>query len=185
MVVSPLLHFLPSSHSDARKYPGPGVTRRAGVCLAPWLANDQKLPQGRLVLLSYLAVGMTLVLLFGFWKLQVIQSGHFADLAEKNRVRSIPIIAPRGTMLDREGRVLVDSYPSFSILLLRDDPKLLEKNLAPVEEGLGIAKADLQQQLDAAKSEPKFLPVIIKPGASESDIAFVESHRADLPVLEL
>jgi len=128
---------------------------------------------------------MTLVLLFGFWKLQVIQSGHFSDLAEKNRVRSIPIIAPRGTMLDREGRVLVDSYPSFSILLLRDDPKLLEKCLPQVMEGLEISPDDLKEQLDAAKLEPKFQPVVIKPEASQADIAFVESHRADLPVLEL
>jgi penicillin-binding protein 2 len=128
---------------------------------------------------------MALVLLFGFWKLQVIQGEHFADLAEKNRIRSIPIIAPRGPMLDREGRVLVDSYPSFSILLLRDDPKLLEKNLAPVEEGLSISDADLKQELDTAKFEPKFQPVIIKPEATQADIAFVESHRADIPVLEL
>ena len=48
-----------------------------------------------------------------------------------------PIIAPRGAMLDRDGRVLVDSYPSFSILLLRDNPKLLEKSLPQIEEGLG------------------------------------------------
>ena len=153
--------------------------------MAPFFGNDQKLPHGRLVLLSYLAVGMALVLLFGFWKLQVIQGEHFADLAEKNRIRSIPIIAPRGPMLDREGRVLVDSYPSFSILLLRDDPKLLEKNLAPVEEGLSISDADLKQELDTAKFEPKFQPVIIKPEATQADIAFVESHRADIPVLEL
>src|SRR5580704_6484633 len=103
-----------------------------------------------------------------------MQSEHFSDLADRNGIRSIPIIAPRGTMLDREGRVLVDSYPSFSILLLRDNPKLLEKSLPQVEDGLGIAPADLQQQLDAAKSEPKFLPVIIKPAASEADIAFVD-----------
>ncbi|MFZ0738537.1 MAG: penicillin-binding protein 2 [Candidatus Acidiferrales bacterium] len=153
--------------------------------MAPWLANDQKLPHGRLVLISYLAVGMTLVLLFGFWKLQVVQSEHFADLAEKNRVRSIPIIAPRGAMLDREGRVIVDSYPSFSILLLRDDPKQLEKSFPQVEDGLNLSATDLKQQLDAAKSEPKFQPIVIKPEATEADIAFVESHRADIPVLEL
>ena len=150
-----------------------------------WNFNDQKIPQSRLAIFSYLSAAFVVLLLVGFWKLQVVQSEHFADLADRNGIRSIPIIAPRGTMLDREGRVLVDSYPSFSILLLRDNPKLLEKSLPQVEEGLGIAKADLQQQLDAAKSEPKFLPVIIKPGASEADIAFVESHRADLPVLEL
>jgi penicillin-binding protein 2 len=153
--------------------------------LTSWIGNDQKLPQGRLALFSYLAVGMTVLLLFGFWKLQIIQSGHYADLAERNRVRSIPIIAPRGTMLDRDGRVLVDSYPSFSILLLRDDPRLLEKNLEQVAEGLSLPLDDLHQQLDAAKSGPKFQPIVIKPQASEADIAFVESHRADIPVLEL
>ena len=150
-----------------------------------WSVNDQKIPQGRLALVSYLFVAVVALLMVGFWKLQVVQSGHFVDLAERNRVRSIPIIAPRGPMLDREGRVLVDSYPSFSILLMRDDLKSLEKSLPQIEEGLGIDPADLQQELEAAKAEPKFLPVIIKPAASDADIAFVDSHRADIPVLEL
>jgi penicillin-binding protein 2 len=153
--------------------------------LAPWSVNDQKVPQERLALFSYVSVTFIILLLVGFWKLQVIQSGHFADLAERNQIRYIPIIAPRGAMLDREGRVLVDSYPSFSILLLRDNPKLVDKNLPQIADGLGISKADLQQQLDTAKYEPKFQPVVIKPAASEADIAFVESHRADLPILEL
>jgi penicillin-binding protein 2 len=164
---------------------GPSTTRRAGVPLASWNVNDQKIPQGRLVLFSYVSVVLVVLLLIGFWKLQVVQSVHFADLAERNRIRPISIIAPRGAMLDREGRVLVDSYPSFSILLLRDDPKSLEKSLPQIEEGLGISKDDIQDQLDAVKNEPKFQPVVIKPAASEADIAFVESHRADLPVLEL
>ena len=153
--------------------------------MAPWNVNDQRMPQDRLALISYLSVGLVVLLLVGFWKLQVVQSGHFADLAEKNQVRSIPIIAPRGQMLDREGRVLVDSYPSFSILLLRDDPKALEKSLPQIEEGLGISKEDLRQQIDAARFEPKFQPIVIKPAASPADLAFVDSHRADLPVLEL
>jgi len=152
--------------------------------LAPWNVNDQRIPQDRLALISYLSVGFVVVLLVGFWKLQVVQSDHFADLAEKNQVRAIPIIAPRGQMLDREGRVLVDSYPSFSILLLRDDPKALEKSLPQIEEGLGISRDDLRQQIDAAKFEPKFQPIVIKPAASPADLAFVDSHRTDLPMLE-
>lgn len=147
--------------------------------------NDQRLPRERLVLISYLAVVMMLLLLVGFWKLQVIQSEHFADLAERNRVRSISIIAPRGPMLDREGRVLADSYPSFSIVLLREDTKQLQRSLPQVAEGLGIPMSDLKQQLDAARLEPKFEPIVIKPDASQADIAFVESHRVDVPVLEL
>ena len=134
---------------------------------------------------SYIAAAFVIFLLVGFWKLQVVQSDHYADLADKNGIRSIPIIAPRGAMLDREGRVLVDSYPSFSILLQRDNPKQLEKSLPQIADGLGVTVQDLQQQLDAARSEPKFLPIIVKPAASEGDIAFVESHRADIPLLDL
>src|ERR1700684_1963096 len=154
----------------------------SGVSLAPWHAADRKIPQGRLALFSYLSVAFVVFLLVGFWKLQVVQSGHYADLAEKNGIRSIPIISPRGAMLDREGRVLVDSYPSFSILLLRDDPKLLDRALPQVAEGLGLDEDDLRQQLDQAKLEPRFQPIVIKPEASQADLAFVESHRSDLPV---
>jgi penicillin-binding protein 2 len=153
--------------------------------VAPWTVSDQKIPQGRLALVSYVSVFFVVLLLVGFWKLEVVQSDHFADLAEKNQIRSIPIIAPRGAMLDREGRVLVDSYPSFSILLLRDNLRDVQKNLPLIEEGLGIDKADLEGQIEAAHNEPKFEPIIIKPAATEADIAFVESHRADLPMLDL
>ncbi|MGH9709300.1 MAG: penicillin-binding protein 2, partial [Candidatus Acidiferrales bacterium] len=153
--------------------------------MANWIGGDQKLPQGRLFLVSYGIVLGIILLLLGFWKLQIIQSGHYSDLAEKNRVRSIPIIAPRGKMLDRNGRVIVDNYPSFSILLLRDDPAQIQKDLPQITTGLGITPADLHQQLEEAKIEPKFQPVIVKPEASDADLAFVESHRVDLPELEL
>jgi len=63
--------------------------------------NDKRMPQGRLAVTSYVIVGMIALLLFGFWKLQIIDSYRYAQLAERNRVRSIPIIAPRGSMLDR------------------------------------------------------------------------------------
>src|SRR5512137_2903846 len=127
-------------------------------------------------------VGM---LLLGFWKLQVIDSEKYSSMAEQNRVRSIPIIAPRGRMLDRDGRVLVDNRPSFSVLLLRDDPAQVEKHLAGISDGLGIPVDDLRDQLANTKNLPKFQPIIIKPDASPADIAFIESHRSDIPVLEM
>jgi len=40
------------------------------------------------------------------------------------RVRYIPVIAPRGVCWTRDGRVLVDNRPAFSVLLLRDEPAL-------------------------------------------------------------
>ncbi|MBZ5642698.1 MAG: penicillin-binding protein 2 [Acidobacteriia bacterium] len=149
------------------------------------LQNEKRLPQGRLAVVSYVIVAMVALLLFGFWKLQIVDSERYAQMAERNRVRSIPIIAPRGSMLDREGRVLVDNYPSFSVLLLRDDPAQVEKSLPQIADGLGMTLDELKQQIDASKAMPKFQPIVIKPEASPSDIAFIESHRSDIPVLEM
>jgi len=130
-------------------------------------------------------VGMLGLLLLGFWKLQVIDSDKYTQMAERNRVRSIPIIAPRGRMLDRDGRVLVDNYPSFSVLLLRDDPLQIDKSLPAIAEGLGLSLDDIKDQLSSTEKLPKFQPIVIKPEATPADVAFIESHRADIPILEM
>ncbi len=150
-----------------------------------WFGNDNRLPQQRLAIVSYVIVGMVGVLLIGFWKLQVIDSDKFLQWAERNRVRSIPVIAPRGRMLDRNGRVLIDNYPSFSVLLLRDDPAQVEKNLPAISEGLGIPIQDLKEQLQQSRNLKNFQPIVIKPEASKADVAFIDSHRTDIPLLEM
>ena len=150
-----------------------------------WFRNDNRLPQERLAAASYVIVGMITLLLLGFWKLQVIDSDKYGQLAERNRVRSIPIIAPRGRMLDRDGRVLVDNYPSFSVLLLRDDSAAVDKNLPAIADGLGLSLDDLKEQLNNTINLPKFQPIVIKPEATPADVAFIESHRADVPLLEM
>ncbi len=156
-----------------------------GVFVSYWFRNDNRLPQGRLAVASYIIVGMIGVLLLGFWKLQVIDADKYGSMAERNRVRYIPVIAPRGRMLDRDGRVLVDNRPAFSVLLLRDDPALVEKYLPRISDGLGIPLDDLQDQLANTKNLPKFQPIIIKPDASRADVDFIESHRSDISVLEM
>jgi penicillin-binding protein 2 len=150
-----------------------------------WFRNDNRLPQARLAIASYIIVGMVGVLLLGFWKLQVIDADKYSSLAERNRVRAIPVMAPRGRMLDRDGRVLVDNRPAFSVLLLRDDPALVEKYLPAIADGLGVSLADLRDQLSNTRNLPKFQPIIIKPDASPADIAYIESHRSDIPILEM
>lgn len=150
-----------------------------------WFRNDNRLPQVRLAAASYVIVGIIALLLLGFWKLQVIDSDKYGVMAERNRVRSIPIIAPRGRMLDRDGRVLVDNYPSFSVLLLRDDEAAVSKNLPAIAEGLGLSLDDLKEQLVNTEALPKFQPIVIKPEATPADVAFIESHRADIPLLEM
>jgi penicillin-binding protein 2 len=147
--------------------------------------DDQKLPQSRLIALSVLVVLFTSLLLFGFWNLQVLDTRHYAELADRNRIRTIPIIAPRGRIYDRNGHVLLDNYPSFSVLLERDSPRQLRQFLPQIAAGLGIGLDDLKQQVDDASGLPRYQPLVILSDATPADIAFVEAHRADIPPLDL
>jgi penicillin-binding protein 2 len=157
----------------------------SGDLVSIWVENEDHLPLTRLAVISYFIVGLMGLLLLGFWNLQIVNSDRYAQLAERNRIRTIPIIAPRGAMLDREGRLLVDTYPSFSVLLLREDEREVNRLLPQIADGLGLTVDDLRQQLEDARSLPRFQPIVIKPEASPADIAFIESHRADIPVLEM
>ena len=75
--------------------------------------RDEKVSSIRLTAVQYIILVIFLMLAYGLWRLQVMQSDFYAQLAEKNRIRNVPILAPRGKILDREGRVIVDNYPSF------------------------------------------------------------------------
>ena len=86
--------------------------------------RDEKVSALRLTAAQYIILGIFLVLAYGLWRLQVMQSEYYSLAAEKNRIRNVPILAPRGKIVDREGRVIVDNYPSFSALLLRDSSRV-------------------------------------------------------------
>jgi penicillin-binding protein 2 len=70
-------------------------------------------------------------------------------------------------------------------LLLRDDPQQVERLLPQIADGLDVTLDDIKQQMEAATALPHFQPIVIKPEATPGDIAFIESHRADIPVLEM
>jgi len=69
--------------------------------------RDEKVSTTRLTAVQYIVLGIFLILAYGLWRLQVSQSDSYASLAEKNRTRDVPILAPRGRILDRNGRTIV------------------------------------------------------------------------------
>ncbi len=93
------------------------------------LGRKDKVSEFRLTAVQYVLLGIFLILAFGLWRLQVARNDYYSSLAEQNRIKQVPILAPRGKILDREGRIIVDNYPSFSVLLLRDQNRNLECRL--------------------------------------------------------
>jgi penicillin-binding protein 2 len=146
--------------------------------------RDEKVSPLRLTAVQYIILGIFMILAYGLWRLQVVQSDMYASLAEKNRVRNVPILAPRGKILDREGRIIVDNYPSFTALLLRDSSRDLLADAALISQGLHLDPKEVRDRIRHFASMPQYQPIFLKDDITPDELAFVESHRNELPELD-
>ena len=89
----------------------------------PQLRDDPKLASGKIAFFQYFSVAIFLFLISGFWELEVKKQESYSEMAERNRIKATPIVAPRGKILDRDGRVIVDNHVTWSLLLARENVK--------------------------------------------------------------
>src|SRR5258708_10823654 len=148
--------------------------------------RDEKITKVKFTVVQYIIVVVFVVLAYGLWSLQIRRSDEYLSRAEQNRIRQVPILAPRGKLLDREGQLIVDNYPSFSALLLRDQMRDLNADAQKIADGLHMPAADVLDKLRRYQLAPKAAsePIIIKDDITPDERAFIESHRDEFPELE-
>jgi penicillin-binding protein 2 len=146
--------------------------------------RDEKVSEVRLTAAQYIILAIFLVLAYGLWKLQVMESGYYASAAEKNRVRNVPVLAPRGKILDREGRTIVDNYPSFSALLLRDSSRDLTADADLIAQGLHLDANEVRARIRHFAAMPQYQPIFLKEDITPDELQFIEAHRNELPELD-
>jgi penicillin-binding protein 2 len=146
--------------------------------------RDDKVSPGRLTAVQYIILAIFLLLTYGLWRLQVTDSDRYTSLAEKNRIREVPILAPRGKIVDREGRTIVDNYPSFSALLLRDSSRDLVADAGLIAQGLHLDANDVRERIRKFAAVPQYQPIYLKDDITPDELAFIESHRNELPELD-
>jgi penicillin-binding protein 2 len=116
--------------------------------------RDEKLSPLKLALVQYGILAMMLVLVAGLWRLQVLGSDNWRLLAEQNRIRKVPVLAARGKLLDREGRLLVDNYPSVSCFLVREQNRNIDADLPLIAKGLNLDLEQLKTALHRYRTAP-------------------------------
>src|SRR5947207_10540982 len=123
-------------------------------------SRNEKIPQTKLTVIQYFVLVVFLVLSYGLWSLQIRKSDEYEVRAQQNRVRKVPILAPRGKILDREGRIIVDNYPSFSALLLRDQVRDLSADAQKIADGLHIPADEIRAKTRKSQQRrtPTFRP---------------------------
>lgn len=148
------------------------------------IGREEKVAPGKLHATQYLVALVLVVLATGMWRLQVLGAEGYRQLAEANRIRKTPVLAPRGKIFDREGRILVDNYPSVECFLLRDQVKDLKADLPMIAKGLHLQEAEILATLRRYQIEPKYEAIPLKQDITPDEQAFIEAHRNELPELE-
>ena len=143
--------------------------------------------RSRLRFVQVLVILMVGLLSVRLYVLQVVRGERYAEIAENQRRRRLPIPAPRGVILDREGRVLVDSRPIYNVILSREDVKGKDLNslIEPLSEGLTVDKDFLREYFELVKTMPAFESIMVKQDATPGDLAWVEAHNLEYPELRV
>jgi penicillin-binding protein 2 len=146
--------------------------------------HGEKLSFVKLATVQYGILFMMLGLVAGLWRLQVLNMENYRVLAEQNRIRKEPILAPRGKFFDREYRVVVDNYPSVSCFLVREQNRNIDADLPLIAQGLHLDLEQLRATLHRYRLQPGYQPIPIKEDITADEQAFIEAHRNELPELE-
>src|SRR3954469_2523294 len=128
------------------------------------IGRDEKIPQTKFSVVQYVILAVFLLLAYGLWSLQIRKNDEYSVRSEQNRIRQVPILAPRGKIYDRNGQLVVDNYPSFSALLLRDQMRDLNADALKIAGGLHIPVQDIIDKVGRYQlaRKPAFEPIIIK-----------------------
>ena len=134
---------------------------------------------------SYLFVLVFICLFAQLWFLTVLEFDYYQNLAELNRVQTLPQIAPRGLIHDREGRVLVDNVYGFNLLLFRDELSDLDATFQFLMDGLDITEEVLRERLKAAGSYSIYQPVVLKENLSMEETTYLLARQSEHPEIEI
>jgi penicillin-binding protein 2 len=150
------------------------------------LGRNEKIAQTKFSVVQYLILAIFLALFYGLWILQVRKSDEYVTRSEQNRIRQVPVLAPRGKIYDRDGQLIVDNYPSFSALLLRDQMRDLNADAQKIADGLHLPVSDVLDKIrrNQLARKASYEPIIIKDDITPDERAFIESHRDEFPELE-
>ena len=143
--------------------------------------------RGRLWIVQCFVVLLLGLLGVRLYYLQLVRGPYYAEIAQNQRIRMLPIPAPRGGIFDREGHPLVTSTPIYNVILSREDlrDRKLISLAAPLAEALGVDSELLRERFEQIGSQPAFESILVKQDVTPGDIAWVEAHELEFPELRV
>ncbi|MCP5068912.1 MAG: penicillin-binding protein 2 [bacterium] len=149
--------------------------------MSPHLAGNQLPIEGRLRLAAVLILLVLLVFVVRLFQLQILDGDKLRRRSEQNSVRQVRLEAPRGEVLDREGRVLASTRPAYRLEVTPNDLSDRGRVFAALGRLLGAEPAELDEKAGSSKGSRRFRPRVLADDLDFETLARVESHRFAMP----
>ena len=124
-----------------------------------------------------------LILLFSFWKIQVLDHKKYWRQSEANRIREMTLPPQRGLIKDRNGEILATNIASFKVSIIRENCRDFEKSCQKVSALLELEPEVLKERIDRFKDLPLFQPVVVKDNLSVEEVSKIKARTIEFPEL--
>ena len=150
--------------------------------MAKYLKNaDSEWYRQRITGVMICVLAVFAIILVRLVYLQVIMGEKYHTLSLNNRIRLQSIEAPRGFILDRNGRVLVDNRPSFDVSIVLKDARPVPETIGKLARHLKVPPQDLMSKISGSKGVSAYKPILLKQDVGRNSLASVEANQYDLP----
>ncbi|HEY7499628.1 MAG TPA: penicillin-binding protein 2 [Vicinamibacterales bacterium] len=148
---------------------------------APLQPDDRRNLATRLSAMQFVVAGIFALLVVAFWIFQVAQHQKFAEIADNNHRRRLPLPAPRGVLFDRNGKVLVENQNTLNIALVREQSGNIEQTLHVLALATGVDEAKMRETVSRRRREPSYRPIVLIENASLAQVAAFRARKLELP----
>jgi penicillin-binding protein 2 len=139
----------------------------------------------RAAILGALAVIIFGVLLFRLWYLQILSGNQYLQQANANRLREIPTPSPRGEIVDREGKPLVENRVANAVQIVPSELPQTEAGRRQLYRGLGrvlhMSPAHIRELVGKGYGEAHYAPITIKTDAGPSALTILSERQSEFP----
>jgi penicillin-binding protein 2 len=131
---------------------------------------------------SLIVTGVLVFLLGGFFRSQVLNHAKYDLQSKTNRLRELPLPAPRGVIFDRNNKVIADNVIGYSVSVLAMKEDTLRAVLQRLTGTISITPTQIEQSVRRFRQAPT-RPTVIIPDASFDVVSVLEEHRSQFPGL--
>jgi len=147
--------------------------------------REKSLVASRIYAAGLIMLLLGLMLLGRIFYLQVIKHEHFTTLSQHNRVKILPLSPIRGLIFSRDGVLLADNRPSFSLEIIPELVDDMDQIIEQLERIVSIEQTDIKRFRQQLKKKRRFESVPLKFSLTDEEVARVSVNRHLYPGVDV